>query len=75
MILTGISFLLSLSMIGLSTSNLFLITKNITQLDLMKGQFKIQDKHGLHPNPFDLGFFTNINLVFEADKWMFWWPT
>ena len=48
---------------GLSVSNLFLITKNITQLDLMKGQFKIQDNNGLHPNPFDLGFFTNLNLI------------
>lgn len=64
MILTGISFLLTLSMLGLAISNLYLVTKNITQLDLMKGQFKIQDKHGLHPNPFDLGFFTNLNLVF-----------
>jgi len=51
-------------MIGLAVSNLYMAAKNITQLDLMKGQFKIQDKHGLHPNPFDLGFFTNLNIIF-----------
>ena len=60
---------------GLSVSNLFLITKNITQLDLMKGQFKIQDNNGLHPNPFDLGFFTNLNLILYSDKWIVWCPT
>lgn len=42
---------------------------------MLKGHFRFNDKHGLHPNPYDLGFFTNLNTVFDSDKWLFWYPT
>ena len=60
---------------GLWISNLIMACKNITQLDLLKGNFRFQDKHGTHPNPFDLGPFSNINSVFNGDYWAFWWPS
>ncbi len=41
----------------------------------MKGHFRINDRFSLFPNPFDLGVFTNLNYVFDNDKWLFWWPT
>jgi hypothetical protein len=75
LLLTFISFLLAISMLGLASSNLFLASKNITSLELLKGHFRMSDKHGLHPNPYDLTAFTNINTVFDGDKWMFWWPS
>ena len=60
---------------GLAISNLLLVSKNITQLDMLKGQFRYNDKHKTHPNPFDLGVFSNFNSVFNGDYWLFWWPT
>jgi hypothetical protein len=41
----------------------------------MKGHFRFNDITGLNPNPYDLGFFTNLNYTFQSDKWLFWWPT
>jgi hypothetical protein len=64
MLLSVFAFLLTLSMIGLTISNLVMIGKNITQIDMLKGNFKFSDHSGTHPNPFDLGFLTNINLIF-----------
>ena len=69
------SFLLSLSMNGLWISNLTMVAKNITQLDLLKGQFSFQNKHGTHPNPYNLGILSNFNSVFGGDYWWFWWPS
>lgn len=69
------SFLLSFSMNGLAISNLLLVSKNITQLDMLKGQFRYNDKHKNFPNPYDLGVLSNFNSVFNGDYWLFWWPT
>jgi hypothetical protein len=44
MFLTAASFVLTLSMLGLTISNLIMLTKNITRIDLMKGTFKFNDK-------------------------------
>lgn len=41
---------------------------------MLKGIFLFKDKHGTHPNPYDLGIFTNFNIVFGGDYWLFWWP-
>lgn len=35
----------------------------------------MNDKHGTHPNPYDLGALTNLNIVFGGDYWLFWWPS
>lgn len=67
--------LLSFSMNGLWISNLTMACKNITQLDLIKGNFKFQDKTGVFPNPFDIGAYSNINSIFNGDIWLFWWPS
>ena len=75
MLLFIMSFLLSFSMNGLFVSNVMLVYKNITQLDMLKGLLRFQDKHGTHPNPFDLGCLTNFNTVFFGAYWLFWWPT
>ena len=48
--------------------------KNITQLEMMKGHFKFSDKQGQNPNPYDLGYFTNLNYIFESNNWTFWLP-
>ena len=69
-----ISFLLSLSLNGLFWSNLILVAKNITQLDLLKGQFRMSDKHGTYPNPYNLGILSNFNSIFNGDYWLFWLP-
>ncbi len=42
---------------------------------MLKGNLRLNDKHGLHPNPYDLGFLTNINTLFHSGKWTFWLPT
>ena len=44
MFLTAASFVLTLSMLGLNISNLVMLAKNITRIDLMKGTFKFNDK-------------------------------
>lgn len=75
MILTFIAFLLSFSMNGLAISNIMIAGKNVTQIEMLKGTFIFRDKHGMHPNPYDLGFFTNLNNIFGGDYWLFWWPT
>lgn len=75
MLLTCVAFLLSFSMNGLAISNIMLASKNITQIDVLKGIFRFKDKHGTHPNPYDLGFFANLNNVFGGDYWLFWWPS
>lgn len=64
MILTVISFLLALSMIGLGVSNLIMAAKNLTRMDLLKGSFRFIDKDGTSPNPFDLGVITNLSTLF-----------
>jgi hypothetical protein len=40
-----------------------MVTMNITTLDNMKGLFKMT-YDAKRPNPFDLGFWTNIALFF-----------
>lgn len=75
MFLTFFSFLLAFSMNGLAFSNLLLVSKNITQLEMLKGHFRWSDKHGTHPNPYDLGALSNFNSVFDGNYWLFWWPT
>lgn len=75
MTLSVFSFFLSLSMNGIWISQLYFASKNITQLDLMKGHFTLNDKHGIKPNPFDLGILTNLNTIFNGDYWLFWLPT
>lgn len=64
MFLTAASFILFLSMLGLTFSNLYSITKNVTRIDMMKGAFLLNDKEGTHPNPFDLGTLTNYSTLF-----------
>jgi len=66
MVLTLFAFLLTFSMVGLFTNGLFVMAKNITQIDLMKGNYRLNDKDGTHPNPFDFGPFTNISLLFDG---------
>jgi hypothetical protein len=75
MILSFIAFFLTCSMGSLAIGNIYLGTKNITQLEMLKGIFFLNDKHGTHPNPFDLGFLSNLNIVFGGDYWLFWWPS
>ena len=33
---------------------------------MLKGNLRLNDKHGTHPNPYDLGFFTNLNTIFSG---------
>jgi hypothetical protein len=73
--LSFVAFFLALSMCGLSISNIYMASKNITQLEMLKGNLRLNDKHGLHPNPYDLGALTNLKNLFDADKWTFWLPT
>lgn len=75
MILSFVGFFLSISMNGLALSNLYMAGKNLTQIEMLKGIFTLRDRHGTHPNPYDLGFFTNLNIVFGGDYWLFWWPS
>ena len=42
---------------------------------MLKGHFRWKDKHGTHPNPYDLGCLTNFNIIFHGNYWLFWWPT
>jgi len=42
---------------------------------MLKGTLRLNDKFGLHPNPYDLGGLTNLNSIFYSDKWLFWLPT
>lgn len=74
MILSFCAFFLSISMSSLAIGNVYLAGKNITQIEMMKGIFFMNDKHGTHPNPFDLGFLSNLNSIFGGDYWLFWWP-
>ena len=64
MLLTLVSFVLSLVELSLTASGIQLLWKNIAYIDVIKGVFHLNDKHGLHPNPFDLGVFTNFNTLF-----------
>lgn len=66
MILTASSFILTLSMLGLTISNLYTISKNITRIEMMKGIFRLSDPEGLFPNPYDLGCLTNYSTIFEG---------
>lgn len=75
MFLTASAFILTLSMLGLTISNLVTLTKNITRIDMMKGTFRFSDKEGFYPNPFNLGAITNYANIFEGQLWTFWWPT
>lgn len=73
--LTFFSFLLALSMLGLAIGNVYSAMKNITQLEMLKGVIRLNDKYGMHPNPYNLGALTNLNTIFDSDKWLFWFPT
>jgi hypothetical protein len=42
---------------------------------MMKGIFFLNDRHQTHPNPYDLGYLTNWNIVFGGNYWLFWWPS
>lgn len=64
--LTFFSFFLALSMCGLALSNIYIAMKNITQLEMLKGTLRLNDKYGTHPNPYDLGPFTNLNTLFQS---------
>lgn len=75
MFLTAASFILFLSMLGLALTNLYTLTANITRIDMMKGTFRLSDKEGFYPNPYNLGPFTNYATVFEGELWTFWWPS
>jgi hypothetical protein len=75
MLLTLSSFLLLLFQFGLALSGIQFFWKNITYIELLKGTFQFNDKHGLHPNPFDLGPITNYATIFEGESWTFWIPT
>jgi hypothetical protein len=66
MFLTAAAFVLTLSMLGLTISNLVTLMKNITRIDMMKGTFKFSDKEGFYPNPFNLGTLTNYSNIFEG---------
>jgi hypothetical protein len=74
-LLTICSFILTLSMLGLTISNLLMALKNITRMDLLKGTFRFNDTEGDHPNPFDLGRLSNFNSIFQKQAWLFWFPT
>ena len=43
-LLTICSFILTIGMVGLFFGNLYFVSKNITQIDMMKGRFKTNDK-------------------------------
>jgi hypothetical protein len=75
MVLTFISFLLSISLTGLTLSSIVLASKNMTQIEIIKGLFVFRDPTNTRPNPFDLGLLSNLNSVFNGDYWLFWWPT
>ena len=66
LLLTFIAFFLALSMCGLAISNLYMASKNVTQLEMLKGVIRLNDKFGLHPNPYDLGPLTNLNTIFGS---------
>jgi hypothetical protein len=62
-------------MVSLALGNIVTLGKNITQIDMLKGTFKMTDKDGTHPNPYNLGFLTNLANHFEGELWKIWWPT
>lgn len=64
--LTATSFILAMCMISLALGNIVTLGKNITQIDMLKGTFKMTDKDGTHPNPYNLGFLTNLANHFEG---------
>jgi hypothetical protein len=51
---------------GLTLSGLKFISNNVTYIDMLKGLFVVNDKEGLHPNPYDLELTTNFATVFEG---------
>lgn len=75
MLLTLSSFVIGLCAVGLTLTNFTFLQQNVTRIDLLKGTFKLNDKSGLSPNPFDLGLTTNFATVFPAENWTFWLPT
>lgn len=48
-------------------------TMNVTTIDTMKGEFELKGGNK-KPNPYDLGFWTNLALFFDYDVWMWWYP-
>lgn len=66
MLLTVVAFILFLIMLGLTLSTVQFFWKNLTYIELLKGIFNLNDKEGLNPNPFDLGFLSNFATIFEG---------
>jgi len=54
MLFTFLAFFFIISLAGLTFSGLKLASKNVTYIDLLKGNFTLNDKDGTNPNPFDL---------------------
>lgn len=75
MLFTFLSFFFILFLMGLTLSTLKFVSNNVTYIDMLKGVFTINDKEGLHPNPYDLEVITNFATVFEGETWKFWLPT
>jgi len=66
MMIAFADFIMTLGLLSLFFGNLYILTKNVTKIDLLKGDFMLQDREGMHPNPFDLGFLTNYAVIFEG---------
>jgi hypothetical protein len=63
MTISCLAVLFLLSLASLSIIQFWMVVINITTLDSMKSHFKmIPNKN--KPNPFDIGFFSNIALFF-----------
>ena len=58
--------IMTFGLLSLFFGNMYTLTKNITKIDLLKGNFALQDKLGMFPNPFDLGCITNFATVFSG---------
>lgn len=74
MVLTVVIFVCAVSMLGLCISNLIMLSRSLTRIDLLKGTFLFRDYEGTSPNPYDLGLLANFYNLFGNDCWMFWWP-
>jgi hypothetical protein len=66
MLFTFLSFFFIIFLMGLTLSGLKFISNNVTYIDMLKGLFVVNDKEGLHPNPYDLELTTNFATVFEG---------
>lgn len=70
------AFFISIGLIGgLLVTNMIMIGRNVTRMDLMKGTFRFNDAEGTKPNPFNLTFIANYVALFKHEGWLFWWPS